>query len=114
MGLYDAVKDAINLAQKADNVELYRQLLDLGAQTLELQAEVSRLKEENAQLKLELNSRKQVIRHKTPYITLEDDDLSIPYCAYCYGSKGLFIQLFDYDKTHYACCNCKNYIEKST
>ena len=43
MGLYDAMKDAINLAQKADNIELYRQLLDLSAQALELQAEVARL-----------------------------------------------------------------------
>ena len=29
MGLYDAFKDALSVAQKADNVELYRQLLDL-------------------------------------------------------------------------------------
>ena len=31
MSLYDAFKDAMNMAQKADNIELYRQLLDLGA-----------------------------------------------------------------------------------
>ena len=42
MGLYDAMKDAISLAQKADNIELYRQLLDLSAQALELQAEVAK------------------------------------------------------------------------
>ena len=48
MGLYDAFKDAMNMAQKADNIELYRQLLDLGAQALDLQAEVARLKEDNA------------------------------------------------------------------
>lgn len=51
MGLYDAMKDAVSLAQKADNIELYRQLLDLSAQALDLQSEVARLKEENSELK---------------------------------------------------------------
>ena len=44
MGIYDAFKDALNVAQKADNVELYRKLLDLSAQALDLQAENARLK----------------------------------------------------------------------
>ena len=51
MGFYDAMKDAINLAQKADNIELYRQLLDLSAQALDLQEENRRLKEEIADLR---------------------------------------------------------------
>lgn len=51
MSFYDAFKDAMSIAQKADNVELYRQLLDLSSQALDLQAEVLRLKEENAELK---------------------------------------------------------------
>ena len=45
------MKDAISVAQKADNVVLYRQLLDLSAQALDLQAEVARLREESAALK---------------------------------------------------------------
>ena len=36
MGFYDAFKDALSVAQKADNVELYRHLLDLSAQALDL------------------------------------------------------------------------------
>ena len=51
MSFYEAFRDAMNMAQKADNIELYRQLLDLGAQALDLQAEVARLREENAELK---------------------------------------------------------------
>ena len=46
MAFYDAFKDAIALAQKADNIELYKQLLDLSAQALDLQAENAKLKEE--------------------------------------------------------------------
>ena len=51
MGFYDAFKDAISVAQKADNIELYKQLLDLSAQALDLQEENTRLKAENAELR---------------------------------------------------------------
>ena len=47
MGLYDGIKDVAKVMQQADNIELYRQLLDLSAQALEMQAEISRLKEDN-------------------------------------------------------------------
>lgn len=112
MSFYDAFKDAISVAQKADNVELYRQLLDLSAQALDLQAEVARLTEENKKLKEELTTKSNVIRHKGVYITLANDEIAIPYCAICYGTEGKFLQLMDYDETHYYCYNCKKYIEK--
>ena len=53
MGLYEAFKDAISVAQKADNVELYRQLLDLSAQALDMQAEIAKLKEENTEFSVD-------------------------------------------------------------
>ena len=51
MGFYDAFKDVLNMAQKADNIDLYRQLLDLSVQALEMQEEIVRLKAENKELK---------------------------------------------------------------
>ena len=62
MSFYDAIKDAASLAQKADNIELYRQLLDLSAQALDLQAEVARLKEENAELKKRRDIAEKIIQ----------------------------------------------------
>lgn len=112
MSFYDAFKDALNVAQKADNIELYRQLLDLSAQALDLQAEVARLTEENKTLREELTTKSNIVRHKGAYITLGNDEKEIPYCAICYGTYGQFLQLKDYDKTHYLCYNCKKYIEK--
>ena len=46
MGLYEALKDAVSIAQKADNIDLYRKLLDLSAQALDMQSEIARLKRE--------------------------------------------------------------------
>ena len=51
MGLYEGIKDVAKVVQQADNIELYRQLLDLSAQALDMQAEIAKLKEENNELK---------------------------------------------------------------
>lgn len=112
MGLYEGIKDAIGIAQKADNIELYRQLLDLGAQALEMQAEIARLTAENEKLKKNQEIKAKVIRHKGAYITLSDDEQCTPYCAVCYGNNGQFIQLINYDKYNYFCCKCSIYVEK--
>ena len=44
MALYDFVRDAINVAQKADNIDLIKQLLEIGQMALDLQNENSELK----------------------------------------------------------------------
>ena len=54
MSLYDGIKDVAKIMQQADNIDLYKRLLDLSAQALDLQAENARIKEENAELKKEL------------------------------------------------------------
>lgn len=93
MSLYDAMKDAVSLAQKADNIELYRQLLDLSAQALELQAEVAHLKEENTALRQKLLKKDAIVRHKQPYITFAEDKLTLKYCAICWDSDEKTIQM---------------------
>lgn len=106
MGLYDAMKDAVSLAQKADNIELYRRLLDLSAQALELQAEVSRLREENAELKKRRDVACKIIRHEEPCVTLLDDDKKLYYCSHCWDSEQLLIQLNCYTNGTFECSHC--------
>ena len=43
MGLYEGIKGAIGIAQKADNIELYKQLIDLSSQALDMQTEIAKL-----------------------------------------------------------------------
>ena len=111
MSLYDAMKDAVSLAQKADNIELYRQLLDLSAQALDLQAEVAQLKEENDELKKNRDISERIVRHRNPFITLEGDKLEIKYCAVCWDSDGKLIQMkpyIPYSTPELLCHKCKN------
>ena len=108
MAFYDAFKDAINLAQKADNIELYRQLLDLSAQALDLQAENAKLKEEIARLKKKKNVDGQIVRHRDPYITLSDENPQLFYCSHCYDSDHVLVQLHcDYEEGACFCPHCK-------
>jgi hypothetical protein len=44
VGWYEALKDAIAVAQKADNLALMRQLLDAQRELLDMQAEINMLR----------------------------------------------------------------------
>lgn len=92
MGFYDAFKDVVNLAQKADNLELYRQLLDLSAQALDLQEENIKLKEEIYNLSKEKEVERHIVRHAQPFITLDDDEQNLPYCAVCWTKEKSYIK----------------------
>ena len=107
MGFYEAIKDVAKLAQKADNVELYRQLLDLSAQALDLQAENTRLKEENAELKKRKDLANKIIRHKEPYITLKNDVTDLCYCSHCWDSQQMLIQVNCHKNGAFECPHCK-------
>jgi len=111
MGLYDAIKDIANVVKKSDNIELYRQIIDLGEQALDMQAEIVKLREENAELKKGIDIENQIIRHPQgnnyPYITLSNDPEKIRYCAICWGRERKLIQLYSKG----ACMECS--IKKS-
>ena len=116
MSFYDAFKDVLNMAQKADNIDLYRQLLDLSAQALELQTENARLKEENAQLKKNKIDEERLVRHKQPYLTMRDDDQQIKYCSVCWDTSRKLIQMKEMVESatygsgiSFYCHNCKSH-----
>ena len=105
MSLYDGIKDVAKIVQQADNIELYKQLMDLGAQALDMQSEIAKLRTENEELRKEKNKRDDIEYHQTkdvddltrehPYITLKSDPEKIRYCAVCWGKDQKLIPLYD-------------------
>ena len=93
MGLYQGIKDVANVVQKADNIELYKKLLDLSAQALDMQAEIAQLKEENAELRKGQDLESRIVRHDQPFLTIEGEADSVRYCAVCWGKDKKLIQL---------------------
>lgn len=100
MGLYEGIKDVARIVQQADNLELYRQLLDLSAQALDMQATINRLTEENAELKKKQSIEERIQRHQELYITLKDEEDDIYYCSHCWDNDRKLIQM---QKSHGEC-----------
>ena len=108
MGLYDAMRDVLNIAQKADNIELYRKLLDLNAQVLELQTEVARLKKENTDLREKEDLSSLLIRHIESFITKKGDVIDLRYCSHCWDVDEKLVQLLcDEENGTFVCPHCK-------
>ena len=104
MSFYDSFKDLISVAQKADNIELYKQLLDLSSQALDMQDEMARLKAENAELRKNKELQEDIEYHINPYVTRKSDAQDIKYCAACWGSKKVLITLQCFERSSYGGC----------
>ena len=108
MSFYDGIKDAIKVAQKTDNIELYQKLLDIGAQALDMQDELFHLKEENAKLKKKNDLRPLIERHNESFITLKNDDKKLCYCSHCWDVEEKMVQLHCEDNQgSFFCPHCK-------
>lgn len=103
MGWFDTFKDVLTVAQKADNVELIKQLLDLNNQALTMQEEIRQLKEENVELRKEKDLESRIIRHEEPYVTLRDETPEIRYCAVCWGVDKKLVQFYDNQRSCVIC-----------
>lgn len=107
MGWYEAIKDGINAAQKADNIPLVNNLIEAQMQVLDLINENNKLKIENTELKSKKDLTDKIERHKDAYITLKDDINKIIYCSNCYDTKQLLVQAQIDDNGQYLCSSCK-------
>ena len=108
MGFFDVIKDVVTIAQKADNVELYKALLDLQKGAFELSDENRRLKEEVDRLNgiINDNSNKE-LRGDCYYFNGEG-----PYCTKCHDDENKKIHMSKDDNNcgtiYFRCPKCKH------
>jgi hypothetical protein len=93
MGIYEAIKDGVEVARKADNIEVMKQLLDAQKEALDLF-------EENRQLKVrirELETREDVSKSLKydgqRYWLHKDGQQDGPFCSVCFDYDGKLIRL---------------------
>lgn len=108
MSLYDGIKDVAKIVQQADNIDLYRQLLDLGAQALEMQNKIVELTLENKQLKDNKKLEEDIERHSELFVTLKSDTQKIKYCSHCWDAEQKLIQINCNGNGLANCPHCKN------
>lgn len=114
MAIYDFVKDAIGIAQQADNIDLIKKLLDIGQMAQDLQNENAALKKKIDELTKSRQFEQDIVRHKEPYYTLKSDgeESAIYYCSTCYGKENKKIQMMPLNDSELWCpaCRTKLYI----
>jgi len=105
MGAYEIIKDCISVAQKADNIELIKSLIEAQSQVLALQNENMNLTNRIHELETKNDITSKIERHTEPFITLIGNK-DIMYCSHCWDAEQKLIQL-DCSDGEYTCPHCK-------
>jgi len=116
MGWYEMFKDALAMAQKADNVELYKQLVDLQKELQEMQEINFELKKENAELREQLEKKRKMVYvpDKNYYVEKIDDAKEDgPFCSRCWEGERRQARLFKWGFNKLKCNVCSNVIDIS-
>lgn len=108
MGLYDGIKDVAKILQEADNIDLYKKLLELSAQALEMQNKIDLLTLENKKMKDVSEITNKIERHSETYVTLNDDDKKIHYCSRCWDKDKNLVQIAKRTNNLFVCPDCNN------
>lgn len=94
MSLYEVAKDAVKIAQKADNIELVQKILDIQEAALDMQEKIQtkneiieKLNKQNEELRLKLETKGEYILDKSVYWRHDDKDRMQPYCPTCYAKN---------------------------
>lgn len=90
------------MAQKADNIELYRALLDIQKEALELQEENSRLKDKIKQYEENSDIEKKYEYHdgESYYTYKKDDKIIIDICAICWETGRQIVPIIKSGKNY--------------
>lgn len=90
MSVYDMAKDAVKIAQKADNIELVQKILDIQKEALEMQDTIQGKNEEIGILRSEINKLEDVIATRDAYVLdrgvywlVDDTEREQPFCPTC-------------------------------
>ena len=102
MGLYEGFKDVVSIAQKIDNLDLYRKILDLqaeaqkfGAELLEKDRQLHEKTLELQRLKEFLEIKKKMTRHGSAHYEIDSDGKPFgdPHCSHCFEAKHIAVHI---------------------
>lgn len=86
MSLYDAAKDAVKIAQKADNAELVKKLLDVQQQALDMQEkqfELNKKVEDQGKIITDLKTSKKYVYEAGHNWMIDPKNPEIKLCPVC-------------------------------
>lgn len=112
MSTYDALKDAVKLAQKVDNAELIQRLLDAQKEALEMQEELQTLRERVRELERQDDVEESLVFDDGVYWRgPEGGEQDGPFCQLCWDRDHMLIRLQDYKNGYFGCQSCDNTVD---
>jgi hypothetical protein len=104
MSLISEIRSAAEMIQKADNIELYRKILDLQYEAMSLMEKYNAAIEENNALKERIETAgKMKFINNMYYIEKEGD----PYCSKCWDVDNKRVRLHGNSEGFFQCPSCK-------
>ncbi len=94
MGVIENVKEIANIVRQIDNIELYRQIVDLQGEVVGLVEENGRLKHEVANLKEKLTVKgKLVVKDDCYWLPDDSGNLDGPFCTTCWDTEKQLVRM---------------------
>lgn len=107
MDIIKGIKEVGDVVRKADNIDLYRQILDLQREAMELVEENNDLRKEIAQMKESNELQESLIVEDNFYFKKKNNDLDGPFCTACWDQSSKLIRLNvveHYPSSYYSSC----------
>jgi hypothetical protein len=102
MGILETVKDAVEVVQKADNIDLLRQLLNIHNDAIKLVEENGSLKSKIQSLEEQLKIRDALVFEDNVYWLQKETGKDGPYCSLCWDDKQKLVRL-QTGSSHWMC-----------
>lgn len=107
MGAYEAIKDAVSMIQKTDNIELYRTILDVQKECLDLLEENRILKEQVRLLQDNKDIQERLlVKGHCYYMPKENGSLDGPFCTTCWDKDRKLIRMHVSDSGGFDLATC--------
>src|SRR5688500_13565078 len=84
MGVIDTAKEAVQLVQKIDNIELYRKILELQSDALKMVDENSNLRDKVKELEGAFAIKDTLVFEDNSYFVVKESGKEGPYCSLCW------------------------------
>lgn len=107
MGIYDALKDAVQLAQKLGDADLIQRIIELQQETIDLVEENRNLKEEVRDLKQAQDVRERLRFHRDAYWLEDNGSRDGPFCPRCWDQASTLARMQELENGFFHCPECK-------
>lgn len=107
MNIIENVKSVAKTLQQMDNIELYKQILDIQSQALELLEENRTLKDENYELRERIKIKKSLLFENNMYWIEKDNKKEGPFCSRCWDMQNRLVRMHIYSGNYCECPACK-------